>query len=96
MSTNDDEDSKNGSACGFNLIMFILTIIVFVNVNSLMFGITGCDLTIVSMVTYLILAIVYLVRWNFHKDGFHPHHDFNQEHHVVKQLLKINPKIKIV
>jgi len=70
MSTNDDEDSKNGSACGFNLIMFILTIIVFANVNSLMIGIAGCDLTIeydyiqfamygtiVSMVTYLILAI---------------------------------------
>ena len=70
MSTNDDEDSKNGSACGFNLIMFILTILVFANVNSLMIGIAGCDLTIeydyiqyamygtiVTMVSYIILAI---------------------------------------
>ena len=70
MSTNDDEDSKNGSACCVNLIMFILTILVFANVNSLMIGITGCDLTIeydyiqfamygtiLSMVSYIILAI---------------------------------------
>ena len=39
---------------------------------------------------------IYLVGWNFHKDGFHPHHDFNQEQHIVKQLLKINPNIKII
>lgn len=42
----DDNNNNTKSACGFNILMFILTIIVFTNVNVTLFASGTCDVSI--------------------------------------------------